>query len=108
MAKLILIDSLGWQDGLFNFGLAYLSSALKMDGHQVLVVDLNNKFRSPEQVMAIVGRYQPDYVGFSVKSATFANAVELHRKIAGAFRTLPFCMADRISLCPAQRFWKRH
>ena len=47
MAKVTLIDSLGWQDGLFNLGLAYLSSSLKLAGHQVRVLDLNNKFRTP-------------------------------------------------------------
>jgi anaerobic magnesium-protoporphyrin IX monomethyl ester cyclase len=90
MAKLILIDSLGWQDGLFNLGLAYLSSSMKLAGHHVRVIDLNNKFRSPEQILAIVGRDKPDYVGFSVKSATFANAVELHRKLAEAFPAITF------------------
>jgi anaerobic magnesium-protoporphyrin IX monomethyl ester cyclase len=84
MAKTILIDSLGWQDGLFNLGLAYLSSCLKEAGHQVHVIDLNNKFRTPEQVVEIIAEHKPQYVGFSVKSATFANAVELHRKIDGA------------------------
>lgn len=90
MARVILIDSLGWQDGLFNLGLAYLSSSLKQAGHQVHVIDLNNKFRTPEQVVDIVSEQQPQYVGFSVKSATFANAVELHKKIAAAHPAVTF------------------
>lgn len=90
MAKLTLIDSLGWQDGLFNLGLAYLSSALKLAGHQVRVIDLNNKFRSTEQIVEIIGKQEPDYVGFSVKSATFANAVELHRKLAEEYPHITF------------------
>lgn len=84
MAKVTLIDSLGWQDGLFNLGLAYLSSSLRAEGHDVRVLDLNNRFRTPEQVVDVVGEHAPDYVGFSVKSATFANAVELHKKIREA------------------------
>ncbi len=85
MAKVTLIDSLGWQDGLFNLGLAYLSASLKEAGHKVEVIDLNNKFRTPDEIVEIIGRDRPDYVGFSVKSATFANAVELHRKIAAKY-----------------------
>ena len=82
MARVTLIDSLGWQDGLFNLGLAYLTSSLKAAGHEVAVLDLNNQFRTPDDVVAVIGEQAPAYVGFSVKSATFANAVELHRAIA--------------------------
>jgi len=90
MATLTLIDSLGWQDGLFNLGLAYLSSALKLDGHKVRVIDLNNKFRSTEEIAEIIGQQNPDYVGFSVKSATFANAVETHRLLAERYPNITF------------------
>ncbi len=90
MARVTLIDSLGWQDGLFNLGLAYLSSSLKLGGHQVRVLDLNNKFRKPEEVVDVIGEHAPDYVGFSVKSATFANAVELHKKLAAKYPDVTF------------------
>ncbi len=90
MAKLTLIDSLGWQDGLFNLGLAYLSSSLKLAGHQVRVLDLNNKFRTPEQIVDAIGEHAPDYVGFSVKSATFANAVDLHARLAERYPDITF------------------
>jgi anaerobic magnesium-protoporphyrin IX monomethyl ester cyclase len=90
MATLTLIDSLGWQDGLFNLGLAYLSSALRLTGHQVRVIDLNNKFRTTEEVVEIIGRQKPDYVGFSVKSATFANAVEIHKRLAERYPQITF------------------
>lgn len=90
MARLTLIDSLGWQDGLFNLGLAYLSSALKLAGHQVRVLDLNNKFRTSDEIADVIGKQKPDYVGFSVKSATFANAVELHRKLLEKYPQITF------------------
>src|SRR5215831_1298811 len=90
MARLTLIDSLGWQDGLFNLGLAYLSSALKLAGHQVRVLDLNNKFRTPDEIADVIGKQNPDYVGFSVKSATFANAVELHKALLEKYPRITF------------------
>jgi radical SAM superfamily enzyme YgiQ (UPF0313 family) len=90
MARLTLIDSLGWQDGLFNLGLAYLSSALRLAGHQVRVLDLNNKFRTPDEIADVIGKQKPDYVGFSVKSATFANAVELHKRLLEKYPGITF------------------
>ena len=90
MARVTLIDSLGWQDGLFNLGLAYLSSSLKLEGHEVQVLDLNNKFRTPDEIAEVIGEQRPEYVGFSVKSATFANAVELHRKLAEQYPDITF------------------
>jgi radical SAM superfamily enzyme YgiQ (UPF0313 family) len=81
MAKVILIDSLGWQDGLFNLGLAYLAAGLKAAGHEAEVIDLNNRFRTPSQIAAAIRGRNPQYIGFSVKSATFANAVELHKTL---------------------------
>ena len=90
MAKVTLIDSLGWQDGLFNLGLAYLSSSLKLGGHKVRVLDLNNLFRKPEEIVDVIGEHAPDYVGFSVKSATFANALELHKKLAERYPDITF------------------
>jgi anaerobic magnesium-protoporphyrin IX monomethyl ester cyclase len=79
MAKVILIDSLGWQDGLFNLGLAYVAAGLKAAGHEAEVIDLNNRFRSPSQIADAIRDRNPQYIGFSVKSATFANAIELHK-----------------------------
>jgi radical SAM superfamily enzyme YgiQ (UPF0313 family) len=90
MAKLVLIDSLGWQDGLFNLGLAYLVASLRQAGHEAEVLDLNNRFRTPDEVVAEIGLRRPDYVGFSVKSATFANAVELHRKLEAVFPEMTY------------------
>ena len=90
MARVTLIDSLGWQDGLFNLGLAYLSSSLKLAGHQVQVLDLNNNFQTPEQVVDVVGGQAPDYVGFSVKSATFANGVDLHKRLTEQYPNITF------------------
>jgi anaerobic magnesium-protoporphyrin IX monomethyl ester cyclase len=63
---------------------------LKLGGHQVQVLDLNNNFRTPEQIVDFIGEEALDYVGFSVKSATFANAVDLHKKLASHFPNITF------------------
>lgn len=79
MAKVVLIDALGWQDGVFNLGLAYLAAGLKAHHHDVRVMDLNNRSRTQAEICAELAAWNPQYVGFSVKSATFANALDLHR-----------------------------
>jgi radical SAM superfamily enzyme YgiQ (UPF0313 family) len=90
MARVTLIDSLGWQDGLFNLGLAYLTSSLKTAGHEVAVLDLNNRFRTPEGVAAEIAVQAPQYVGLSVKSATFASAVELYKHLSVLYPDITF------------------
>ena len=49
------------------------------------VLDLNNTFRTTDDVADRVGALRPDYVGLSVKSATFANAIELHKILAARY-----------------------
>jgi len=85
MAKVVLIDALGWQDGVFNLGLAYLAAGLKAQHHDVRVLDLNNRVRTHADICAELADWNPQYVGFSVKSATFASALDLHRTL------LPVC-----------------
>jgi radical SAM superfamily enzyme YgiQ (UPF0313 family) len=82
VARILLIDSRGWQDGLFNLGLAYLASALKAAGHCPSVLDLNNRPRTTEDIVRTVREARADYVGFSVKSATFAPTVQLHERLS--------------------------
>lgn len=86
----VLIDSLGWQAGIHNLGLAYLAACLKAAGLAVQVIDLNNRFRPVAEVVEALRALQPDYIGFSVKSATFANAVELHRRLLEACPTATY------------------
>jgi len=87
MAKVILIDSRGWQgarsgqNAFPNIGIAYLTPALQKAGHQVLVIDLNNEDLTDNQVFAIIDNHKPDIVGFSVKTATMASSRDLAQKI---------------------------
>jgi radical SAM superfamily enzyme YgiQ (UPF0313 family) len=109
VARLLLVDSLGWQDGLFNLGLAYLASALREAGHSASVLDLNNRPRSVEEVVQAVRDGRPDYVGFSVKSATFGGAVELHARLYEEFPGITYLYggphatlagAELLNACP--------
>lgn len=54
------------------------------------VLDLNNRFRTPEQIADVIGEQAPDYVGLSVKSATFASAVELFKLLSSRYPHITF------------------
>lgn len=84
------MDAQGWQPGVLNLGLAYLASSLREAGHTVAVFDLNNRPRPAEAVAAEACAFAPDYIGFSVKSATLASAVLLHRCLQEACPSATF------------------
>lgn len=54
------------------------------------VLDLNNRFRSPEEIADVLGEQGAEYVGLSVKSATFATAVELYKTLRARYPEMTF------------------
>ncbi|MGE0394447.1 MAG: cobalamin-dependent protein, partial [Vicinamibacterales bacterium] len=54
------------------------------------MLDLNNRFRSPDEVAAVIGEQEAEYVGLSVKSATFATAVELFKTLRARYPHITF------------------
>ncbi len=70
--KIVFIDPKGYSDCL-NTGLGYISAVLKKEGHEVLVIDLNNKKGDDDK--RITAAKDADLVGFSIKSATMKNAL---------------------------------
>lgn len=76
--KCLLIDPPGHQKGI-NVGLAYLASSLTEAGIQVKVLDLNNVFpgASRESVCQYIEQGGFSLVGYSIKTSTYMNAVEL-------------------------------
>jgi radical SAM superfamily enzyme YgiQ (UPF0313 family)/GT2 family glycosyltransferase len=76
--KCLLIDPPGHQKGV-NVGLAYLASSLAEAGIHVKVLDLNNVFcgASLESVCQYIRQGDFSLIGFSVKTSTYKNAVEL-------------------------------
>ena len=62
---------------------------LRKYGHEVSVIDLNNEAMSNDQVLASIDEYQPDLVGFSVKTATMKDARSLARKVKGFLPKVP-------------------
>lgn len=63
-------------DSLFiRLGLAYISSALKAKGYEVLLADLRT-LKGWEEYAQLVEKVSPDFIGISIHSVEFSIAVE--------------------------------
>lgn len=72
--KIALIDPPASLSGL-NIGLAYIAAVLGARGHEVVVVDLNN--RSDKKRERLIAVRQFDYIGISVKSVTASTVTDI-------------------------------
>jgi len=77
--KVLLVNPPGWQKGSTNLGLCYLAGALIANGHEALILDVNDTDDPPEVVARKAEEYGPAVIGFSLKTAT-ANAALLLSK----------------------------
>ena len=82
--KIVLVDPPGVQQGL-NVGLGYIVSSLVNAGHDGKVLDLNNSSICEGAWIKMIREYDPRVIGFSIKNATYFNAVELAGKIKKEF-----------------------
>jgi radical SAM superfamily enzyme YgiQ (UPF0313 family) len=95
MAKIMLIDPLGWQGAVSgyspapNIGIAHLVPMLRKHGHKVLVIDLNNEAMTDEEVLATIDEYLVDIIGFSVKTSTMKSARSLAQKVKSLLPKVP-------------------
>lgn len=98
MGKVLLIDPRGWQGAATgyrpspNIGLAFLIPVLRMAGHEVAIIDLNNSSLTDQKVLETVKEYQPHLLGLSAKTATMRDARSLARQIKGLMPHLPIVL----------------
>lgn len=84
--KVLLIDPPGWQKGALNSGLAYLSAALSRAGFEIKVIDANNFSIPDNELIQLVVEYNPDAIGFSVKSATVFSVSKISQRLKNKCR----------------------
>jgi len=83
MAPILLIDLCGWQGGVNsdnvfpNIGIAYMTTALRANGHKVYVADMNNESVSEEDIARMICAENIRIVGISIKTATMGAARRL-------------------------------
>jgi len=74
--KILLIDPKGFSKG-FHPGLAYLSSMLIMNGHDVKVLDFQNKEGDEEKRLKQAFKWSPDIVGISIFHMTLPESKKI-------------------------------
>jgi radical SAM superfamily enzyme YgiQ (UPF0313 family) len=62
---------------------------LRRDGHEVLLIDLNNEAMTDLQVLTAIEEYNTDIVGLSVKTATMKDARSLAQQLKDSLPEMP-------------------
>ncbi|MDP8255071.1 MAG: radical SAM protein [Candidatus Alcyoniella australis] len=93
MKILLLAPRSSYWKSLFFFcepmGLTYIASAARQAGHDVrLIQQLTTSDPSDDQIVRQVEEYQPDVIGLSVLSDSYAISLELVRRIRRVSRAL--------------------
>src|SRR3989344_8026073 len=97
--KIILIESKGTSKLLHN-GLAYLAGSIKLNGkHQVKIFDLNLLDWTEEKMIEAIEEEKPDLIGFSIKSFSVNNVLNLARKIKEKTAAKMIAGGPHITLC---------
>ena len=102
--KIVLIESRGTSKFLHN-GLAYLSGVLKQnDRHALKIFDLNFLDWSEDKMIEAIEEEKPDLIGFSVKSFSVNNVLNLARKIKEKTAAKMIAGGPHITLCAKEFF----
>lgn len=98
--KILFINPPGWQDGSVSLGLAYLSGALLQKGHEVKIFDFTGKNTAPEAIAAEAREWDPELIGFHVKTAQANTASKISKAIKKIFpHALHVAGGPHVTLC---------
>jgi anaerobic magnesium-protoporphyrin IX monomethyl ester cyclase len=112
MNVLFIYPNIGAQIG-FNYGVAFLSAALKHNGHSTALINVNDKLGYPLDIDRIkndAAAFQPDLIGFSLVTNQYSHGREIAGELKKHFPDVPIIaggvhvtMAPREVLddCPA-------
>ncbi len=76
------------QEIVIPYGLLYLASSIKEEGHDVSIIDLCLDKISDEELMSKIYKYQPDVVGFGAITPGYQNLIRLTIKIRSQFQDI--------------------
>jgi len=80
------------EDSPFCFphnGLAQLSSALKQDKNEVLIIDYSFLYNETRDINYFVDSYKPDVIGISLYTLAFKEGIKIIKKIRKANNNIP-------------------
>jgi anaerobic magnesium-protoporphyrin IX monomethyl ester cyclase len=99
-ARILLINPSGWQKESINLGLCYIAGSLLRAGHDVLIIDMNAKQMSDEELTEAVAKFKPLVIGLSIKTATANEAGRVLSLLSKRFAEIVFVAGGpHITLC---------
>ena len=104
MRVLFVYPNLHAQIG-FNYGIAYLSAALRQGGHVTRLLNVNESLGyplDPQRIMGDLRDFSPDLVGFSVVSNQLQYALEIARTMRGQTEAPFVCGGVHATMAPAE------
>jgi len=94
MKVLLIYPSIDCPAGV-SHGLASISAVLKSRGHETRLIHINENLwpiPSNEEILEIVGDYQPGIIGLSVMSQQYDWTCSLAKDLTRRFPSLPLCI----------------
>ena len=99
-ARILLINPSGWQKESINLGLCYVAGSLLRAGHDVLIIDMNAKQMSDEELTEAIVKFKPLVIGLSIKTATANEAGRILSLLSKCFAEPVFVAGGpHITLC---------
>jgi radical SAM superfamily enzyme YgiQ (UPF0313 family) len=103
MARVLFIfPNLYTQVG-FNYGLAYISGVLKKAGHEIKLLNINEKLDYSldfEKIKSDIISFSPDLIGFSALTNQFKYVEDIARYIKGFFKIPIICGGIHATMDP--------
>jgi radical SAM superfamily enzyme YgiQ (UPF0313 family) len=87
----------------FNYGVAFLSSALKHHGHKTALISINEKLRYPldlDRIRKEVEEFGPDLIGFSAVTNQYKYVLHIARSLKEKFSIPLICGGIHATLAP--------
>lgn len=89
----------------FNYGVAFLSAALRKEGHETRLLNLNEKLAplpTEAQIARDVASWKPDLVGFSVVTTQWSYALSVAKAIKRACDAPIVCGGIHATVAPKE------
>jgi len=83
--KVLLVDPSGWQKHSISSGLGYLTGMLLKHDIECRTLDLNNNAYSDDAILKKIGDYNPNLIGYSMKTATARSAARVANVVHAEF-----------------------
>lgn len=104
MNILLIYPNINAQVG-FNYGVSFISGALKQDGHKTRLLNLNEKLGplpDDKQIIEQIKEFKPALIGFSIVTPQYHYAREVAKLIKSAYNVPIVCGGIHATIVPEE------